>query len=79
MRSEMPVKYWKNLPEAPLIAELVHNAGARSQAMVDSLPSEPPRFAARATAPRAVSPLDQSESISADGKARISDESPESG
>ncbi|MGQ7846926.1 TIGR03915 family putative DNA repair protein [Granulosicoccus sp. 3-233] len=50
MRSEMPVKYWKNLPEAPLIAELIHHAGSRSLAMVESLPSEPPRYAAKATA-----------------------------
>ena len=78
MRSEMPVKYWKNLPEAPLIAELVHNAGARSQAMVDSLPSEPPRFASRATAPRAASHPAPPESKGQGRRARISDESSES-
>jgi DNA polymerase len=34
MRSEMPRKYWKNLPEAPLIKPLVEAAAARSSAMV---------------------------------------------
>lgn len=60
MRSEMPVKYWKNLPEAPLIAELVHQAGKRSTAMLESAPSEPPRFASRATAPVASRRVDDS-------------------
>ncbi|MGI9242841.1 MAG: UdgX family uracil-DNA binding protein [Verrucomicrobiales bacterium] len=36
MRSEMPVKYWKNLPEAPLIAELTSGASARATRMVDA-------------------------------------------
>jgi len=51
MRSEMPVKYWKNLPEAPLIAGLVREAGGRAESMVKAAPSAPPRFAARAVAP----------------------------
>ena len=50
MRSEMPVKYWKNLPEAPLIAPLVRDAGRRAGAMLDAAPTSPARFAARATA-----------------------------
>ena len=55
MRSEMPVKYWKNLPEAPLIAPLVREAGRRTGAMLDAAPTAPARFAARATA-RAATP-----------------------
>ena len=39
MQSEMPKKYWRNLPEAPLIAELTRNAGGTSQAMLNK-PSE---------------------------------------
>jgi len=35
MRAEMPVKYWKNLPEAPLIRELASEAGRRRDAMVE--------------------------------------------
>ena len=34
MRSEMPVKYWRNLPEAPLIAPLIGSAAVRSATMV---------------------------------------------
>ena len=34
MTSEMPVKYWKNLPEARLIPGLVREASARSHQMV---------------------------------------------
>lgn len=34
MKSEMPVKYWKNLPEAALIAPLIRDARARMQTMI---------------------------------------------
>jgi probable DNA metabolism protein len=34
MKSEMPVKYWKNLPEAELISALLEQAGTRVEAMV---------------------------------------------
>ncbi|WP_448580430.1 UdgX family uracil-DNA binding protein [Thermaurantiacus sp.] len=36
MQSEMPKKYWKNLPEAALISDLVAAAPARLQAMVEA-------------------------------------------
>ncbi|MFT4551227.1 MAG: putative DNA metabolism protein [Verrucomicrobiales bacterium] len=36
MQSEMPVKYWRNLPEAPLIAELTASASTRAIRMVDA-------------------------------------------
>jgi DNA polymerase len=41
MKSEMPVKYWKNLPEAVLIPELIRSAQARTQKMLQSPPSVP--------------------------------------
>jgi DNA polymerase len=41
MRREMPVKYWKNLPEARLIPELVRDALPRMQVMVDKQPTIP--------------------------------------
>jgi DNA polymerase len=41
MRREMPVKYWKNLPEARLIPELVREALPRMQAMVEKQPTVP--------------------------------------
>jgi DNA polymerase len=36
MRSEMPRKYWRNLPEAPLIRPLVESAARRSSAMIEA-------------------------------------------
>ena len=41
MRREMPVKYWKNLPEARLIPELVRDALPRMQAMVEKQATTP--------------------------------------
>lgn len=43
MQSEMPKRYWKNLPEASLIPELVASAATRTEVMVSepsSLPNE---------------------------------------
>lgn len=34
MQSEMPKKYWINLPEAPLIAELTRTSGQRTDTMI---------------------------------------------
>jgi hypothetical protein len=34
MRGEMPVKYWRNLPEAASIAGLRREAGPRTAAML---------------------------------------------
>lgn len=39
MRAHMPKKYWKNLPEARLIAPLIQSAQARSEAMIALGPS----------------------------------------
>ena len=36
MQSEMPKKYWKNLPEAPLIAGLIAESTCRVQGMLDT-------------------------------------------
>ena len=41
MVKEMPVRYWKNMPEAALIPALVQDAGARMQAMVEAAPTVP--------------------------------------
>ncbi len=41
MTQEMPVRYWKNLPEAALIPGLIRDASARMQAMVDKAPTMP--------------------------------------
>lgn len=42
MQSEMPVKYWKNLPEAPLIQELSREASHRRDSMIET-PGVKPR------------------------------------
>lgn len=41
MRKEMPVKYWKNLPEARLIRPLTAQAQRRAETMVEEGPTAP--------------------------------------
>ncbi len=47
MLSEMPKKYWRNLPEAALIPNLIAGAQAREAAMIATPPTPPKRPAAR--------------------------------
>ena len=47
MTSEMPKKYWKNLPEAALIPDLIRTAPARARAMQAAQPTLPPERALR--------------------------------
>ncbi len=54
MRAEMPKKYWKNLPEAALIADLIATAPARVAAMADQAMQPPPAFHIRLQARRAL-------------------------
>ncbi|NWK97785.1 uracil-DNA glycosylase [Sphingobium lactosutens] len=42
MLSEMPKKYWRNLPEAALIPDLVAGAQRREAAMIATAPKAPP-------------------------------------
>lgn len=42
MKSEMPVKYWRNLPEAELIPELIRGAKAAEEEMIERMASIPP-------------------------------------
>ena len=46
MQAEMAKKYWKNLPEAPLIAPLIRSAQSRTQQMIETAP-QPARAAGR--------------------------------
>lgn len=39
MQSEMPKKYWKNLPEAPLIASLTKSSMYRTETMINTAPT----------------------------------------
>ncbi|WP_394761708.1 UdgX family uracil-DNA binding protein [Phenylobacterium sp.] len=48
MRKEMPKRYWRNLPEARLIPELIAQAEARTTSMVAQPHSEPSRRVVRA-------------------------------
>jgi probable DNA metabolism protein len=48
MTREMPKRYWRNLPEARLIPELVASAESRTAAMVRHVPTEPERRIVRA-------------------------------
>ena len=52
MTSEMPKKYWRNLPEAAAIPDLIRGARARTEAMVDT-PLFSPERAPRRQAPPA--------------------------
>lgn len=47
MQREMPKRYWRNLPEAGLIPELIQAAEGRTTAMVNQTPSEPSRRVVR--------------------------------
>lgn len=42
MQAEMPKKYWRNLPEARLIPEMIRGAGRASDRMIEAMPSAPP-------------------------------------
>ncbi|MFD0987843.1 UdgX family uracil-DNA binding protein [Methyloligella solikamskensis] len=53
MRAEMPKHYWRNLPEAAQIQDMIREAGAREQRMLESRPSAAPRFAERIAERRA--------------------------
>lgn len=48
MQKEMPKQYWRNLPEASLIPDLIAGAGARAEAMVAAAPTAPPKRAQKA-------------------------------
>ncbi len=47
MQAEMPRKYWKNMPEAALIPELVAGAQSRAVEMAEAAPTLAPARAAR--------------------------------
>ena len=61
MRSEMPQKYWRNLPEAAAIPELIRTASGRVDSMVEQPVFSAPRPARVVAAPTAApgTPLQQ--------------------
>ena len=50
MQSEMPKKYWKNMPEAAAIPDLIANAPERARQMALAAPSLPPKRMAQVQA-----------------------------
>ena len=50
MQREMPKRYWRNLPEASLIPELIARAEQQTQAMVQQGPTQPARRVVKAAA-----------------------------
>ncbi len=74
MTSEMPRKYWKNMPEARHIPDLLAQAETRVREMAEAAPTLPPlrsdRIRARVLAPRAEARLSF-----ADLRARAAEES----
>lgn len=70
MRSEMPLKYWKNLPETQLIPEMLKNAESRVKSMRAALPSEPPARASRILKRNQASETEMSPTNLAEAKAQ---------
>lgn len=52
MQSEMPKKYWKNLPETELLTELIEQASARTQTMLHNQPTPADRLSKKSSALR---------------------------
>ncbi|MBM1814153.1 UdgX family uracil-DNA binding protein [Pseudosulfitobacter pseudonitzschiae] len=69
MTSEMPRKYWKNMPETRHIPQLLANAEARARQMQEAMPTLPPLRAERITASladlRATATRDSLETVNA--------------
>lgn len=59
MTSEMPKKYWKNLPEAKLIPGMIAEAQQREQQMRDNAPTLPTHKRMKAKAPNLAYPHTQ--------------------
>ena len=51
MKREMPMRYWKNLPESSLIPALIERAEGRASAMVEAAPTAAPKRSPRIVAP----------------------------
>jgi DNA polymerase len=71
MKSEMPVKYWRNLPEAELIPSLIRGAKQAEEDMVARAATEPPSRHLRAEARKV--DVDEAEEIKslADARAAV--------
>lgn len=70
MKAEMPRKYWRNLPEAALIAPLIAGAGRQAEAMVLRAPSAPPERHRRQLERRRMEPSEPGAGLSTWEQAR---------
>ncbi|MGB3336105.1 MAG: UdgX family uracil-DNA binding protein [Devosia sp.] len=72
MKSEMPVKYWRNLPEAELIAPLIRGARAMEAEMIERIATQPPsrHVRQRAREPKHVEDAEEITSL-ADARAAV--------
>jgi uracil-DNA glycosylase family protein len=72
MKSEMPVKYWRNLPEAELIAPLIRDARKMEAEMIERAATQPPSRHVRQKA-RETELIDDTSEIAnlADGRAAV--------
>jgi probable DNA metabolism protein len=70
MKSEMPMKYWRNLPEAELIAPLIAGAKQAEEAMIARNASQPPSRHLRQQARQADMPTEPAESFATLEQAR---------
>lgn len=59
MQTEMPKKYWRNLPEAAMIKPLIESAARTADAMIASAPSEPHKAQRRPEPPMPRTTADQ--------------------
>lgn len=59
MKSEMPIKYWRNLPEAERIAPLIRNARQMEQDMIARATTQPPARHLRQKAREDEAPQDE--------------------
>jgi len=75
MKKEMPVRYWRNLPESALISTLIRDASRRVEAMV-SEKNQPDLFGSAEAAPEVAPP--QFETLDALYAALIRDDVPPS-
>ena len=60
MKSEMPMKYWRNLPEAQLIPELIASAPRKMKEMIEKAPTAPNLLAAVVADRSAIAPTQDS-------------------
>jgi len=58
MTAEMPKKYWRNLPEAALIPDLIRTASERAHSMRTSMPTRPPAHLEKMKAPAVQRPAE---------------------